>query len=153
MTQLDLQQRIDKLEKDCFDVYQQFNATLKERYALQQQVNALAAENLEMKDLAIACSEEYENEATKECKDEEKVAYPEDTCRITFGMIRQAIKTPATDAIKRQWMAELVPDKWYFQLTIAIPNLDNMTPYQAHGAAWEQCRAGIIAKLEEKGHE
>lgn len=33
----------------------------------------------------------------------------------------------------------VLPPDWYFQLTFEIPGLDNMTPYQAHGAAWKQC--------------
>lgn len=49
-------------------------------------------------------------------------------------------------------LAELVPDKWYFQLTFGIPNLDGMTPYQAHGAAWEQCRAAILRNIEVVGN-
>ena len=49
-------------------------------------------------------------------------------------------------------LAELVPDKWYFQLTFGIPNLDGMTPYQAHGAAWEQCRVAILRNIEMAGN-
>lgn len=45
--------------------------------------------------------------------------------------------------------SDLLPEAWYFQLTLEIPNLDNMTPYQAHGAAWKQSRSHILRKLEE----
>ena len=46
-------------------------------------------------------------------------------------------------------LSDLLPEAWYFQLTLEIPNLDNMTPYQAHGAAWKQSRSHILRKLEE----
>lgn len=46
-------------------------------------------------------------------------------------------------------MGKLVPPDWYFQLTFEIPNMENMTPYQAHSAAWKQCRAAILRNIEE----
>lgn len=74
--------------------------------ALKAERDKLAAENLALKILADACSLEYESAATQGCGDDEKVAYPEDSCNITFGMIRRAIKTPATDAYANQLRAE-----------------------------------------------
>lgn len=74
--------------------------------ALKAERDALAAENAALKVLADACSREYESPKTEACDDDEKVAYPEEQCNITFGMIRSAARTPATDAYLNSVRAE-----------------------------------------------
>lgn len=75
-------------------------------FNIQKERGQLAAENVSLKILAEACSCEYEGAATHDCLDEEKVSYPEESCNITFGMIRRALKTPATDAYLNSVRAE-----------------------------------------------
>lgn len=89
-------------------VNEELPAYLVRKFAEQQQkLDELAAENETLKVLAKACNLEFEGDATFECKDDEKVSYPEDECHITFGMIRSALKTPATDAYLNSVRAEL----------------------------------------------
>lgn len=76
--------------------------------AIKAERDALAAENAALKVLADACSREYESPKTEACEDDEKVAYPEEACNITFGMIRSAARTPATDACLNSVRADAV---------------------------------------------
>jgi len=93
-----LQQKLDEVkalagvagDMNCF-VREGFEKVVAER-------DALASENAVLKVLAEACSREYESAFTEEFGDDEKVSFPEEQCHITFGMIRSALKTPATDA-------------------------------------------------------
>ena len=78
--------------------------------ALQQKLDALAAHNSALMVLAEACSREYESTSTEDCSDDEKTSYPEESCHITFGMIRNALKNPATDAYLNSVRADAIKD-------------------------------------------
>lgn len=151
MTQLDLQQRLEQVEK--------------ERDALQQQVNALAAENLMLKSGPQGFFSYGSDSGFEEHESAEKAiaaadsdidyyrgdacdGWSEETDQTVWGVIMQRatvtglrpkseedsvssyisevcdytllpnIQTSATDAIKRQWMAEGLEE--YGNLTVAI---------------------------------
>lgn len=87
---------------------------------LKAQRDALAAENATLKILAEACSREYESPKTESCEDDEKVAFPEDECNITFGMIRSSNRTPATDAYLNSVRAEIVKELYSEQKEWAL---------------------------------
>jgi len=74
--------------------------------ALQQKLDAMAAENASMMALAIACEKEFGSYTVEEFPDDEKVSLPEDRCHITFGMIRNALNKTANDAYLNSVRAE-----------------------------------------------
>ncbi|WP_342753779.1 hypothetical protein AAGQ96_13035 [Pantoea sp. MBD-2R] len=118
MTQLDLQQRLEQTET--------------EREALQQQVNALAAENLALKkfawDEAVLADNEKQDRWMMECTG----------ARDRF----RDLETPATDAIRRQWMADGV-DEFASEQKMIADSTDG--DYQRFSRA-AQCRAEFFAE-------
>lgn len=104
MTQLDLQQRLEQAEHRAREaasaavlIAEKVAEVKAERDALQQQVNALAAEALYLKDEIVQHSQ-----STHFCK----VCGEDDPCVNDDVCWALTHETPATDAIKRQWMAE-----------------------------------------------
>lgn len=111
-----------------------------ENSELRQQRAGLAKE---ANDLEAKLAELDKQEVFAVVQESEKGFYVDFQSHVVAGLKLFIRPAPTAD------LDELVPDKWYFQLTFDIPNLENMTPYQAHGAAWEQCRTATLLKIED----
>lgn len=162
MTQLDLQQRLEQAEthadngwkcatalaEHCDNLQQQvkdlqdkfnFKQNLTEQVVdLQKQVNALAAENLSLKSEKPNFTS-MQNALIAFYSDDE---VPEMQMLRAFNILRNVIKTPVTDTIKRQWKAEGVDD---FGKYIALYHSDSVHHAKQFAAQLRQ--------PEEKGHE
>lgn len=124
MTQLDLQQKLEQAQEELkhqmevhIMVCKHGDRLRKERDALQQQVNALAAENAAMKERKPGFTT-MQKALTAFYSDD---AVPEMQMLKAYSILRYGVATPATDAIKRQWMAEgadmVVGKLWRMMLT------------------------------------
>jgi FtsZ-binding cell division protein ZapB len=173
MTQLDLQQKLERAEaetrfiggalaicqKDISECREVMSAVIEERDALQQQVNALAAENANMRN---AIDQTIGWQESVDPGNEESVRMLVD------------LKTLATDAIMRQWMAEVVScvpsvcdgkEQKAFEQYAKEQRLD-LEQHPLHYLflddktntarnAWRECLNYVAAQLrqpEEKGH-
>lgn len=83
---------------------QESNKLFKERDALQQQVNALAAENAALKDLQPTRG--MVSAAHRELEEYDNIHIDDDAVVFIWQAMRGQQETPATDAVINEWMAK-----------------------------------------------